>query len=65
MTETLSKCILCNTDNTVNIVPSCLYTKQTKSLSKRGELVKEYIEETKKHVQEQKKDLTRGYSNDN
>ena len=61
MSETLSECSLCGTEDTVLIVPSVLYAKHRTSLGKPGEIVKQYIQDTKEYIEEQKKDLVKDY----
>jgi len=54
----LTDCELCNTDCALERIPSNTVTVRFKSSN--GELVKEYIEETKQQVKEYKKELELG-----
>ena len=61
MTDKLSKCNVCGTEGAVEIVPSILRSTQIQDKQKAGELVKQYIKDTKKYIEEQKKDLKNDY----
>ena len=65
MTETINRCILCESEGTANILPSIVQTSHTKATKKAGELVKQYIKDTKEYVKQQKEELTRNYKDDN
>ena len=60
MSEIIDKCILCESEK-IQRVPSLSFTTTTKNDS--GQLVKEYIEETKASVLEQKNKMREGYDN--
>jgi predicted nucleic acid-binding Zn ribbon protein len=64
MTETLTKCVCCFRENTIERVPYCpnivFKGKDTKDIQvprKTGQLVKEYIEETREAIKQQKDEL--------
>tara|TARA_R100000655_G_scaffold82550_1_gene122097 strand:- start:208 stop:453 length:246 start_codon:yes stop_codon:yes gene_type:complete len=61
MADKLNKCDVCGTEGTVEIVPSILRSTQIQSKQKAGELVKQYIKDTKQYIEEQKKDLKNDY----
>ena len=61
--EKLEQCELCSKDP-VHIVPSIPFSKSTNNLQKSGELVKEYIKDTKLAIAEEKKRLKKEYKND-
>lgn len=61
MTEVLEKCKVCEVDGTVFRVPSIFSLFNNNTLQKPGELVKEYIENTKQDILEQKQTLTKDY----
>ena len=63
MVEKLEQCELCSSE-LVHIVPSIPYSKTTNKLQKTGELVKEYIENTKRSIAEEKQSLKKEYKND-
>ena len=65
MTERIDQCSLCESEGTVNILPSIIQTSHTKATKKAGELVKQYIKDTKEYVKQQKEDLIRNYKDDN
>ena len=60
MSEIIDECILCESKK-IQRVPSLSFTTTTKNNS--GQLVKEYIEETKASVLEQKNKMREGYDN--
>ena len=64
MTDKLNKCDICDNVGTVEIVPSILYTTQKVSEKKPGELVKQYIKDTKEYIEEQKQGLIKDLKND-
>ena len=57
MTEVIDECIMCEAQ-TVQRIPSLSFTTTTKDNS--GQLVKEYIEETKASVLEQQRKMMEG-----
>ena len=64
MTEKLDQCAICESHGTVTIVPSILNTKHHTGKRKPGQLVKQYIKDTKEYVEEQKLDLAKDLKND-
>ena len=60
----LRNCDECSTDGTLFRVPSTTYfTKSDTSTEKKtGELVKEFIGDAKKEVEEQKREMTEDYN---
>jgi len=61
MTDKLNKCNVCDSEGTVEIIPSILRSTQIQSKQKAGELVKQYIADTREYIEEQKKDLKNDY----
>ena len=61
----LRNCDECSTDGTLFRVPSVDYSTKNKaspeSEKKTGEIVKEFISDTKKEVEEQKREILEGY----
>jgi len=59
MGEKLTDCIECNAANTLFRVPLAFITHSNNSAgpSKAGEIVKKHIEETKKEIEQEKRDL--------
>ena len=55
----LRNCDACSTDGTLFRVPSVTYSTKNKALSekKTGELVKEFINDAKKEVEEEKENM--------
>ena len=55
----LRNCDACSTDGTLFRVPSVTYSTKNKALSekKTGELVKEFINDAKKEVEGQKREM--------
>tara|TARA_R100001198_G_C5178733_1_gene176323 strand:- start:531 stop:773 length:243 start_codon:yes stop_codon:yes gene_type:complete len=58
MTEVIDECIMCGV-KTIQRIPSLSFTTIAKNNS--GQLVKEYIEDTKASVLEQKNKMREGY----
>ena len=63
MIEKLVQCELCSEDS-VHIVPSIPFSKSTNGPQKAGQLVKEYIKETKQAIFEEQQKLKKEYKND-
>ena len=64
MTEQLENC-LCENQGQVQKVAPFLFKTEQKTLHKPGQLVKEFIQNTKQEVLEEKKRLKQEYNNDN
>ena len=64
-TERLSDCPLCESSDCLVRTPSSFVTeKQDDRPKKVGELVNEYIDETREELKKQKEKLTRGWSDE-
>ena len=63
MTEVIEKCLECNSEGTIFRVPSLLRARTSSEPQgyKPGVLVKEFIEETRSDIEEQKYNFARGY----
>ena len=59
MTEKLTDCIECSTEGTLFRVPPAFVTRtgNPPGSSKPGEIVKKHIEEAKKEIEQEKRDL--------
>tara|TARA_Y100000593_G_C4313930_1_gene339815 strand:+ start:264 stop:458 length:195 start_codon:yes stop_codon:yes gene_type:complete len=58
MGETLEECETCHSKGTIQRIPQITHTKKTINEEKpSGSVVKEFIEETKKSVKEEKREL--------
>jgi len=60
----LRNCDACSADGTLFRVPSVSYSTKKKALSenKTGEIVKEFISDAKKEVEEQKREMMEDYN---
>lgn len=60
----LLNCDVCYTDDSLFRIPSVAYSTKNKALSekKNGELVKEFISDAKKEVEEQKREMMEDYN---
>jgi len=60
----LRNCDACSVDGTLFRVPSATYSTKNKAPpeKKTGELVKEFIGDAKKEVEEQKREMMEGYN---
>ena len=60
----LRNCDACSADGTLFRVPSVAYSTKNKTYPKKktGELVKEFISNTKKEVEEEKRDMMEDYN---
>jgi len=60
----LRNCDACSADGSLFRVPSVTYSTKNKVLSenKTGELVKEFISDAKKEVEEQKREMMEDYN---
>lgn len=64
MSEQLENC-LCENQGQVKKVAPFLFKTEQKSLQKPGQLVKEFIENSKQEIKEEKQRLMQEYSGDN
>ncbi len=64
MSEQLENC-LCENQGQVQKVAPFLFKTEQKSLQKSGQLVKEFIENSKQEIKEEKQRLMQEYSGDN
>jgi len=64
MSEQLENC-LCENQGQVQKVAPFLFKTEQKSLHKPGQLVKEFIENSKQEIKEEKQRLMQEYSGDN
>ena len=64
MTEQLESC-LCENQGQVQKVAPFLFKTEQKSLQKPGQLVKEFIQNSKQEIKEEKQRLMQEYSGDN
>ena len=64
MSEQLENC-LCENQGQVQKVAPFLFKTEQKSLQKSGQLVKEFIQNAKQEVLEEKQRLKQEYNNDN
>jgi hypothetical protein len=64
MSEQLTNC-LCENQGQVQKVAPFLFKTEQKSLQKSGQLVKEFIENSKQEIKEEKQRLMQEYSGDN
>ena len=66
MSEKIHECMLCGSTENVSMIFSMPSTSvgTTKKPLKPGELVKEFIQNSKDDIREQKSDLARGYEDE-
>jgi hypothetical protein len=64
MSEQLENC-LCENQGQVQKVAPFLFKTEQKSLQKPGQLVKEFIQNSKQEIKEEKQRLMQEYSGDN
>ena len=64
MSEQLTNC-LCENQGQVQKVAPFLFKTEQKSLQKPGQLVKEFIQNSKQEIKEEKQRLMQEYSGDN
>ena len=58
MSDSLNYCELCDSQDSVKRIPQMLFIKKSQGKKKVGSVVKEYIEDTKKELREEKKRLS-------
>tara|TARA_R110000824_G_scaffold38634_9_gene117904 strand:- start:326 stop:577 length:252 start_codon:yes stop_codon:yes gene_type:complete len=60
MAERLEDCYACKEDSTLFRVPSANFTTNAKDKNKTGQIVKDFIEDAKKEIKEEKEKMKEG-----